>query len=66
MGDNGHIRMRHDDQPPAGRSDGIVCTDAEKTLQNLGSLGNEGMQGANDLILNMMLDNAGAGGDVTA
>lgn len=33
---------------------GIICQDIEKTLHNMGRLGNEGMSGANDTILQMM------------
>lgn len=36
--------------------DGIVCCDIEKTIQNLGSLGNQGMQVTDRVILNMMLE----------
>lgn len=39
----------------AGSNDGIVNMDAEKTLGNLGKLGNEGMGGTNAAILEMML-----------
>lgn len=39
----------------AGDRDGIVCRDVEKTLANLGILGNRGMVQANPTILQMML-----------
>ncbi|MFV0399005.1 MAG: serine dehydratase subunit alpha family protein [Oscillospiraceae bacterium] len=39
----------------ATNHDGIVDMDVEKTLQNLGELGNEGMVGANTAILEMLL-----------
>lgn len=39
----------------AGIQDGIVTDDVEKTLANLGKLGNEGMSGTNGIILDMML-----------
>lgn len=38
----------------ASSSDGIVDVNAEKTLCNLGRLGNEGMRGSNEIILDMM------------
>lgn len=40
----------------AAESDGIVDRDVEKTLMNLGTLGNKGMFEANGAILDMMLD----------
>lgn len=39
----------------ADAHDGIVTFDVEKTLENLGTLGNEGMVGTNSTILDMML-----------
>lgn len=39
----------------ADAHDGIVTFDVEKTLENLGTLGNEGMAEANSAILDMML-----------
>ena len=38
--------------------DGIVDQDVEQTLANLGTLGNEGMRGANQAVLAMMLGKA--------
>lgn len=38
----------------ANEMDGIVCLDIENTLRNIGLLCNEGMRGANDMILRMM------------
>ena len=35
---------------------GIVSSDVEATIQNLGTLGREGMGNANDVVLRMMLD----------
>lgn len=35
--------------------DGIVCDDVERTIRNLGELGNAGMQTTDRVILNMML-----------
>lgn len=35
--------------------DGIVCNDVEQTVQNLGKLGNAGMETTDHVILNMML-----------
>lgn len=40
----------------AGSHDGIVTRDVEKTLENLGKLGNEGMSDTNEVILDMMLN----------
>lgn len=40
----------------AGSHDGIVSRDVEKTLANLGRLGNEGMSDTNEVILGMMLE----------
>lgn len=40
----------------ANRYDGIVNIDVEKTLANLGTLGNDGMVATNQVILNMMLN----------
>lgn len=40
----------------AGSHDGIVSRDVEKTLANLGRLGNEGMSVTNEVILGMMLE----------
>ncbi|WP_394924395.1 hypothetical protein [uncultured Robinsoniella sp.] len=37
--------------------DGIVHRDVERTLENLGILGNKGMSNTNRTILNIMLDN---------
>lgn len=37
--------------------DGIICEDVEKTIKNLGNLGNEGMIITDHVILNMMLAN---------
>lgn len=39
----------------AGCRDGIVCSNVEDSLANLGALGNQGMREANELILSMML-----------
>lgn len=39
----------------ANSKDGIVCQDVEKTLKNLGTLGDCGMRAANPVILEMML-----------
>ena len=39
----------------ANRYDGIVAPSVEDTLQNLASLGNEGMAGTNDAILDIMI-----------
>ena len=39
----------------ADSKDGIVCQDVEKTLKNLGTLGDCGMRAANPVILEMML-----------
>lgn len=39
----------------ANERDGIIDKDIEKTLMNLGHLGNEGMLGANDAILSMIM-----------
>ena len=39
----------------AGSRDGIVCGNVEDSLANLGTLGNQGMREANELILAMML-----------
>ena len=41
----------------AGIEDGIVCEDVEDTLENLGLLGSDGMHGANEMILQMMMKN---------
>lgn len=35
---------------------GIVSSDVEATIQNLGTLGRDGMRNANDVVLRMMLD----------
>lgn len=35
---------------------GIVSSDVEATIQNLGTLGRDGMGNANDVVLRMMLD----------
>jgi len=35
--------------------DGIICDDVEATIRNLGNLGNDGMQKADHVILDMML-----------
>ena len=40
----------------ADSHDGIVHVNAEKTLENLGILGNSGMKDANRIILDLMLE----------
>lgn len=45
----------------ATQQDGIVRGDVEETLENLGKLGNEGMQGTNSAILKMLLNKAPTG-----
>lgn len=39
----------------AGNLDGIVCEDVERTIDNLGGLGAEGMAGTDQVILDMMV-----------
>ena len=39
----------------AGCLDGIIATDVEQTIRNLGSLGNLGMQTTDRVILDMMI-----------
>lgn len=45
----------------ATQQDGIVRGDVEETLENLGKLGNEGMQGTNSAILKMLLNKTPTG-----
>ncbi len=41
----------------ANGDDGIVSDDVERTINNLGKLGNEGMPETNDIILDIMIVN---------
>jgi L-cysteine desulfidase len=38
----------------ASENDGIIDKDIEKTIQNLGQIGSEGMQSTDNLILKIM------------